>query len=119
MSSFAFDHVHIYCENVEETVTFYKSVFGAEEIRRVQAGAATLVHLRMGQGRIVISRGSETNPTGLGHFALSTDNLDEAIARLKELGYTMTDIRQAGAFTNVFMRDPAGVSVEIMSPSTE
>ncbi|WP_167577632.1 VOC family protein [Ammoniphilus sp. YIM 78166] len=119
MKNFILDHVHIYTEDVEGTIQFYKQVFKAKELRKIQLEDLQLVHLKVGENRLVVSNSSEKNPVGLGHFAFAVDNLEEVMTYLSEKNnIKITQRGQAGEYTNVFIKDPNGVVIEILSPST-
>lgn len=118
MELFSIDHVHIHTENVEDTVIFYKHVLGAKEIRRFNMKNTLFVHLELGGARLVISPSSESAPPGLNHYAISADDLDEAIKFLREKNVELTEPNAVSDFRNVFFRDPTGAVVEILSPSS-
>lgn len=118
MNSFKIDHVHIYSDDIERSVSFYKEVLGAAEVRRFESQAAMFVHLDVGGTRIVISSKSAQNE-GLGHFAVSTNDFEGALSRLKAFNMDITDVSKTSAYTNLFIRDPSGAIIEIISPSTK
>lgn len=119
MADFGVDHVHIYTDNITETTTFYKVIFGADEVRRIDSDNGTIVHLDVRGTRIVISKSDEGHPNGLGHFAMRTDNLDEALALLRQHDINISPLRTVGHFANVFIHDPSGAVIEIISPGTD
>lgn len=119
METFSFDHVHIYSANIETTAEFYTRVLGATEIRRVAAEAAKLIHLNLNGIRLVISECSDSCPQGLQHFAVSVDSIGESKKMLEKFGINIDKEQEVGQFKNIFFKDPNGVSIEIISPSTK
>ncbi len=118
MNMFKIDHVHIYSDDIERSVVFYKEVFGASELRRFESQTAIFVHLDVGGTRIVISSKSVHNE-GLGHFAVTTNDFEGTLSRLKEFNMDVAGVSKTNAYTNLFIRDPSGVVIEIISPSTK
>lgn len=118
MAVFHVDHVHIYTQDIDRTVQFYKDVFDAVEIRNLHGKNGLLVHLDLGGVRVVVSE-SIGSTEGLGHFAISTGDLDKATSKLKELNIDTSELGVAGRFQNVFIKDPTGTVIELISPSTK
>ena len=82
-------HVALYTDKLEETISFYKNAFAAEEITRFQA-ASQGVWLKVGDSIIEVF---ESNPlSSLGcfkHIALNCDNVDETIKDVIAAGGTL------------------------------
>ena len=119
MSGVAIDHVHIYSDEVEQSIEFYKRMLAAVEIRRIENQSSLIVHLDLGGVRLVISQCSEENPKGIGHFAVSADNFEQTLVGLHQAGLELSKTRQVNQFQNVFIKDPHGINIEIISPSTK
>lgn len=119
MSNITLDHVHIYSAEVERTVEFYKRIFGAVEIRRIENQPTLIVHLDLRGVRLVISQCTETNAKGIGHFAIAVDELAETLDGLRSARLAVSNTRQVNQFQNAFIKDPNGIDIEIISPSTK
>ena len=119
MSVHKLDHVNIAgpAELIARCRDFYVDAIGLTEgfrppFRRagywLYAGDAPLIHL-------TVSAEDAPGPTGaFNHFALQCDDLEQMLARLQQRGvaYEITSVPGADV-TQLFVRDPAGVGVEL------
>lgn len=117
-SDASFDHVHILTDDVEGMVTAYKEVFGAKELRRLPRGDAYMVHLALGGARIVVSP-ADGPGTKVDHIAVTTPAL-EATAEgiVAKGGQVVRPLTEAGPFRVLFVRDAAGLLIELVDPPT-
>jgi hypothetical protein len=91
-------------------------MFGAKRVSMRDAGdGRAMVKLDLKGVTILINQAGEGSPTGLVHFGIRTDKLDEAAAAMKEKGVKFTqDIRQVRPdFSMSFLAAPEGVSIEL------
>jgi 4-hydroxyphenylpyruvate dioxygenase-like putative hemolysin len=94
MPNYWVDHVHLFGPEPKKTAEFYETMFGAKVRGTVKGadGRSTHVSLELNGFSIKImlpgslSQAPEACQTGLGHFAIRTDNLEEAVAELKSKG---------------------------------
>ncbi len=87
-------HIAIRTNDVEKTAAFYKEAFGLEQVGVGQSG----VYLTDGRLNIAIlcMRGvveGETMKLGVDHIGFQVDDVDAAVARIRELGGTSLDHR--------------------------
>ena len=80
-------HIAIRTTDVKKTSTFYKEVFGLQQVGLGQNG----VYLSDGHLNLAILRShrkGDENPSGLGieHIGFQVDNLNETLAKVKQLG---------------------------------
>lgn len=120
--TYGFDHVHINGPDVETTAAFYERVFGMRRIRKFEANGLTFIQLDAFGVRLTITSRTPL-ATGRGnacdHFALYVDDLDAAIADLREKGVEiLTERGTAGTTHFVFIQAPDGVAVEVLAPAT-
>ena len=91
MQNYRVNHVHLYSPDPLKTAEFYEKIFGAER-RHIQKdpGDRIVVELLLNGTLILISdpwdKNDPNNRFGLDHIGIETDNLDAAIAELKEQG---------------------------------
>ncbi len=120
------DHINIAgsYELLERCRTFYVDVIGLTDgprpgFRRrgfwLYAGGHPIVHL---------SEDDSAPPAGgrtaFNHFALRCEGFDGTIERLRRLGIAFTGDRVPGSDTaQLFLEDPAGVSLELNFTSAE
>ncbi len=121
MPNYWFDHVHLMSPDPIKTAKVYEEMFGARQVSIQDLGGGRLiVKLDMNGTTILVSlqRGDDA-PTGLVHFGIRTDNLDEAVNELKAKGVSFTqDIREVRpGFKISFLLAPENVSIELQEGS--
>ena len=122
----ALDHITINLLKPEESYRFYENVLGLEKIRDVDMGdhELHLYHLADATLELISYKESQqtvqAGNTDVGvyrHFAVVTDNLQEAYRRCVEAGYGInlkpTFIPQIGKDI-ILVKDPNGVEIEIV-----
>ena len=116
MPEYWFDHVHLRSPDPLKTAEFYEQTFGARRISyRNEGDGRASAKLDLKGVTILINQSRENEPTGLVHFGIRTDKLDESVAAMKEKGIKFTqDIRQVRPdFKISFLTAPEGVSIEL------
>jgi len=116
MPEYWFDHIHLRSSDPIKTAEFYERMFGAKRISaRNEGDGRASAKLDLKGVTILINQAREGDPTGLVHFGIRTDKLDESVAAMKEKGVKFTqDIRQVRPdFKMSFLVAPEGVSIEL------
>ena len=119
------DHIAVNVLNIEESVRFYKEIFGFREIKRVDMGELTLVYLEICKGsylELFDLRGKcekgdfSENLQGIRHFSIDVDDINAWNEHLKEknadivMGLTrMEQLKKDG----ILVRDPNGTIIEL------
>ncbi|WP_424933620.1 VOC family protein [Amaricoccus macauensis] len=120
----------VYASDLDAAEAFYGGVLGLEKVTRV---GDRHVFFRCGEGMLLIFNPALTveppsNPdmpvpphgaTGLGHmcFGASAAELDELAERLPREGVAIeADFRWPNGARSVYVRDPAGNSIEFAEP---
>ncbi|RPI40983.1 MAG: VOC family protein [Hyphomicrobiaceae bacterium] len=124
MTTFIFDHIHLFSRDPEATAEFYARMFGAEVIRSLPQGKPR-IDLKLGGANIFIldvSQDPQAVPgpshphQGLDHFGLEVKDIDATCAELKAKGAIFTrgpeTIRPGTRIA--FMSGPEGVSIELL-----
>ena len=95
MATFKYNHVHLTSPDPLKTAEFYEKNFGATRVNATKIDGNTSVEFNLGGagGRLLIIerpgtaiKTGDVYNSGLEHFGMSTDNLDEAVAILKKAG---------------------------------
>ena len=120
MSVLALEHVNIAgpAELIGRVRDFYVDVVGLVDGFRppfqsrgfwLYAGDIAVIHLRI-DDTLTLANGV----TALDHFALQCDELEPLLVRLRSAGIPWQQDSVPGAeITQIFVRDPAGVGVEL------
>lgn len=124
MSSFNFDHIHLFTRDPEATATFYERMFGAQ-VTRSTVGGKPRIDLKLGGANIFIldvsgdpkaTAGPAHPHQGLDHFGLEVKGIDAVVAELKAKGAVFTrgpeTIRPGTRIA--FLTGPEGVSIELL-----
>ncbi len=118
----AIDHVALNVADLEKSVSFYSGVFGFEEIPAAAKGRRWMLLGRGIQLHLLGDRKEPVVDNRSVHLALTSDNLDPIMERLKERGVTWSDfagtpgaiggVRTDGV-RQIFFRDPDGYWIEV------
>ncbi len=98
-AEFTFDHVHLRVKDLEATLAWYVTMFGAKVLRRGESSGAPLATVEIGGSRLQISQAlprenlDEATPRkvvnlryGLSHWGYEVQDLDATVARMKSHG---------------------------------
>jgi predicted enzyme related to lactoylglutathione lyase len=87
MATFSFDHIHIFCSDIDQTVRFYVDNFGAQFHGVHDYGEGKLAaHLDLSGVEILISNADQHHRAGLHHIGFRTADLEAAAVELRENG---------------------------------
>ena len=124
MTTFTFDHIHVFTRDPEGMATYFESMLGAEVIRS-SPGGQPRIDLKLGGANIFIldvsanagaAEGAPHPYRGLDHFGLECKDIDKVCAELKAKGAKFTrgpeTIRPGTRIA--FIEGPEGVSVELL-----
>jgi catechol 2,3-dioxygenase-like lactoylglutathione lyase family enzyme len=125
MTIHGFDHVAVYTVDIDESVRFYSTVMGFEELRRVPNGDNTLVYMKVNETSAIelfdyqMPIGYHEHPdcaSGVGHICLSVTGIDAWNEHLNAHGVTFTlplcALKHLGKRVLLF-KDPNGVVIEL------
>ena len=117
MPNYWFDHIHLISPNPVKTAEVYEKMFGASHVSTWDLGnGRVIVNLNLNGTTILVSpqRGDNAK-TGLDHFGIRTDNLDEAVDELKTKGvkFTQDIVEFRPGFKISFLLAPENVSIEL------
>lgn len=115
-----FTHVSVHAHDLEESVHFYKDLFGMEEIP-APGFPFPVLWLRVGDLQLHLFQSDNPAPQGH-HFGIEVDDFEATYEKVGEMGAQIEE----GYFSSVYelpdgavqlyVRDPAGNMVEINWP---
>ena len=124
MPKFTWEHIHLKSPNPEETARWYEDKLGAEIVRSTQPDGSTRIDLNLSGQKVFIAQVSPEKvgaaPTmpylGMDHFGMTVDNIDAAVAELKDKGvaFTMDPTTIRPGVRIAFLTAPQNVSIELI-----
>ena len=127
MTTFTFDHIHLFSRDPEATAAYYERVFGAEVIRSMQQGKSR-IDLKLGGANLFIMDVSE-NPKakalpehphiGVDHFGFAVMDIDKVCAELRARGaeFDREPMTARPGTRIAFIKGPEGVLIELLDRS--
>ncbi len=116
--NFEFFHSNLSISDLEVSVAFYKKALDLKEIRRKDFGDFVMVYLSDGKNPFELELKWDKkrckkydlgeNPA---HLAFKVNNIQEALARHKEMGCVSLEHKELGVY---FLHDPDGYIIEIL-----
>jgi lactoylglutathione lyase len=123
-----FEHVHILSKDPKVVAQYFHKMFDAKIIEGVEPDGKSRIDVEMNGLLIFIFQvGADENLpaapagryTGLDHFGLQVDNLDEAAAELKRRGaeFVVEPFMKRPGLKISFIRGPENVRIELLERS--
>lgn len=121
---YLFDHVHIYCSNLEASERWFVDVVGAEIVERRGTPTHPTIALRLGGGSLLLRGRLDAEELdaagpprfGTDHIGLLVPDVPTTIAELRRRGAEVSseprELRP-GVFV-AFVRGPDGVRLELL-----
>ncbi len=115
------NHVSIVAKDLEESASFYETLFGMQRIPTATFPEPVL-WLRLGGQQLHLFQSDRNEPTLQHHVGIDVDDFDTVYARAKELGILDTaafggSLRShPTGWVQLYLRDPAGNLVEVDWP---
>ena len=116
-----FHHVHLRCEDLDSTISYYENIFDGNVLETVDVGGLKVARMEIGGERIFLSpklgdmevEDTSGNPRwGLYQLAFTVEDLDATVAELQakgaELDYLRPEIKRA------FFKGPDNVQIELI-----
>jgi catechol 2,3-dioxygenase-like lactoylglutathione lyase family enzyme len=110
------NHVGLSVDNFEESVAFYTQKLGFPEAYRFknEQGQTTIAFVQAGPNTFLeIAPSNANRPAGLTHFGVQVDNMEAAIAALKDRGVMATAPREVAPQWSVSSVTGPGARVEL------
>ena len=129
MTEYVFEHVHIFCNDIEFTKNWYVSKLGAEVTFEAVFNGNKVYYLKLG-GMIIIlgnkqfpgetqAQSSVKQKSGLDHFGLLVKDLKKALIELRACGvHIIQDITKVREGLKIsYIEAPDNVRIEISERS--
>ena len=110
------DHVHIFASSIDDTVAFFKTMFGAEVVWDEDAAGARNVRLAIGNAFIHVYDQAPKALRGgpVHHIGIETDDLDGLVSRMQANGFVFRKpIRDEPKFRYVMVSGPDDLLIEL------
>lgn len=126
MITYSYDHIHIRSRVPMETAKYFNKMFDAEIKESIQSDGRQRVDVNLGGLAIFIAAAEDATPEalknphlGLDHFGLRVNNLEEAVAQLKERGaeFFVEPHSIRPGVSIAFVRTPDDVRIELLERS--
>ncbi len=126
MITYSYDHIHIRSRVPMETAKYFNKMFDAEIKESIQSDGRQRVDVNLGGLAIFIAAADDATPEalknphlGLDHFGLRVNNLEEAVAQLKERGaeFFVEPHSIRPGVSIAFVRTPDDVRIELLERS--
>ena len=110
------DHVHLFASDLDATVAFFRTMFGATIVWDEDAAGARNVRLALGGAFLQVYDQPPKRERGgtMHHVGLATDDLDALVAHMRSRGYAFRNpVRDERAFRYVMVAGPDDLLIEL------
>lgn len=110
-----FDHIHFFVTDLDKTIEFYQGI-GFELVRKFTHGGRESAQMRSGEIIVDLNLTRAADNPGYSHFSLKVDDLEEAVKRLRGLGWSFdgpVDVPETRRRI-ITLRDPNGFLVQLV-----
>jgi catechol 2,3-dioxygenase-like lactoylglutathione lyase family enzyme len=109
-------HVHLFASDLDESIRFYRGMFGAEILFDEIVAGVRNVLIRIGTGHITFydqpPRG--TGKSAVHHLGIHTDDISAVVAHMKTQGFNFrSPIRNLGDLKYIMLEGPDAVLIEV------
>ena len=109
-------HVHLFASDLDESIRFYREMFGAEILfDEIVAGVHNIL-IRIGTGHITFY---DQPPRGAGknavhHLGIHTDDISALVAHMEAQGFNFrSPIKDLGDLQYIMLEGPDAVLIEV------
>jgi catechol 2,3-dioxygenase-like lactoylglutathione lyase family enzyme len=112
------NHVGIYTRDFDESMRFYTQTMGFREAFTIKDkdGKPTLAYLQLNQDTFLeLAPATADRPVGLSHIGFWPEDLNAAVAALRQRGVKVDDPRTGSTKTSITnVVDPNGIRLELL-----
>lgn len=120
---YSIEHATIRCRDLEESLRFYRELFGAQLLfRRNLPGGKTIVYLRLGESMLELmdlgaarEGGDPRECYGVHHLGIKTTDFEAACRELRARGvpFLVEPFSPVAGIRLAFVQDPNGAVLEL------
>ena len=125
---FSFDHIHIYCSDLDATEKWFTEGLGADVAGRPESRGVPSVRLKLGGANIYLRPARDDEHLvapgpelfGTNHFGVRVANVDETVEELRKRGvFIEVEPLDFSAQSRIaFIKGPDGVRIELVQART-
>lgn len=106
-------HSHLMASNVEETIEFWRSCFGAQVVADESVAGSRNVFLDIGGGRLNLYDQAPNHRGPVNHLGVHVADLDASLERLRAEGWEPRPVKTDGALSYAMVEGPDGLLLEV------
>ncbi|MFW9970518.1 MAG: VOC family protein [Candidatus Odinarchaeota archaeon] len=109
-------HAHLFASNIDETIKFYRKMFGAKILFDLEMAGARNVMIEIGSSKINFydQPPKDQGRGAIHHLGIETDDLEALVAHMKKEGFRfIKEIKSLGPWKYVMVLAPDNVLLEI------
>ncbi|MFX1496885.1 MAG: VOC family protein [Promethearchaeota archaeon] len=115
-------HAHLFASDLDNSIHFYREMFGAEILFDLEMAGARNVMISIGSMKINFYNQSpkDKGRGAIHHLGIETNNLEELIEHMKSKGYNFrNNIKTYGLWKYVMVEGPDHVLLELFEIARE
>ncbi len=118
------DHLNMYVNNLEESISFYQKVFGFKVYEKGRGFSAAYPYAIIGKSKVLMLALYENHEAGsekrLNHIGINITNFEEALEVIKDNSveisiYGDKEIIEYPNSKSIYIKDPDGNEIELSS----
>lgn len=109
-------HVHLFASDLDESIRFYREMFGAEILFDEIVAGVRNVLIRIGTGHINFydQPPRDTGKNAVHHLGIMTDNISALVSHMEAKDFNFrTPIRDFGELKYIMLEGPDRVLIEV------
>lgn len=106
-------HAHLMAADIDATIDFWTTCFGAEVVADEQMAGSRNVFLDIGGGRLNLYDQAPNERGPVNHLGIQVDDLPKAVAQLDANGWKPRPIKVDGPLSYAMVEGPDGVLLEV------
>ncbi|MFX0030160.1 MAG: VOC family protein [Candidatus Hermodarchaeota archaeon] len=109
-------HAHLFASNLEESIKFYREMFGAKIVFDLEVAGARNVMLSIGTSKINFydQPAKDQSRGAIHHLGIETDDLEMLVTHMKNKGFQfINEIKNIGTLKYVMVAAPDNILLEL------